>query len=57
MKTIGKRSLALFLLLTLLAGAGRLRWTDVGGKRHACAARPAHQQPKAARLRESSRIL
>ena len=42
MKTIGKRSLALFLLLTLLAalggGAGRLRWTDVGGKRHACAA-------------------
>ena len=52
MKTIGKRSLALFLLLTLLAALGRRR-----GKAARLRRRPAHRQPKAARLRESSRIL
>lgn len=56
MKTIGKRSLALFLLLTLLAALG-----GCGGQTSGESGTPAPQtgapQPKAARLRESSRIL
>lgn len=56
MKTIGKRSLALFLLLTLLAALGGCGG-QTSGESGTLRRRPAAPQPKAARLRESSRIL